>query len=110
MDSKKAFVLASFAVLALWPLASGAYGIDAAARRYFSKPARNLSLGEAAMIAGLLKAPSKYSPLSNPSIARARARLVLSTDFPFRDASIEHLVEVVRIGVHENGLARPARV
>jgi len=59
-------------------LGSGAYGIDAAARRYFGKPARNLKLGEAAMIAGLLKAPSKYSPLANPGIARARARLVLS--------------------------------
>ena len=59
-------------------LGSGAYGIDAAARRYFGKPARNLTLGEAAMIAGLLKAPSKYSPLANPGIARARARLVLS--------------------------------
>ena len=59
-------------------LGSGAYGIDAAARRYFRKPARQLSLGEAAMIAGLLKAPSKYSPLSNPAFARSRARLVLS--------------------------------
>jgi penicillin-binding protein 1A len=59
-------------------LGSGAYGIDQAARRYFRKPARNLSLGEAAMIAGLLKAPSRYSPLSNPGLARTRARLVLS--------------------------------
>ena len=59
-------------------LGSGAYGIDAAARRYFKKPARNLSLSEAAMIAGLLKAPSKYSPLTNPGLARTRARLVLS--------------------------------
>lgn len=59
-------------------LGSGAYGIDAAARRYFGKPAPNLSLGEAAMIAGLLKAPSRYSPLANPSLARMRARLVLS--------------------------------
>ena len=54
-------------------LGSGAYGIDAAAQRYFGKSARNLTLGEAAMIAGLLKAPSKYSPLSNPDGAR-RAR------------------------------------
>jgi len=59
-------------------LGSGAYGIDAAARRYFGKSARELSLGQSAMIAGLLKAPSKYSPLTNPAIARARARLVLS--------------------------------
>lgn len=59
-------------------LGSGAYGVDQAARRYFRKPARNLSLGEAAMIAGLLKAPSRYSPLSNPTLARTRARIVLS--------------------------------
>ncbi len=59
-------------------LGSGAYGIDAAARRYFGKPARDLNLAESAVIAGLLKAPSKYSPLASPSIARARARLVLA--------------------------------
>jgi penicillin-binding protein 1A len=58
-------------------LGSGAYGIDAAARRYFGKPARNLTLAESALIAGLLKAPSKYSPLSSPEAARARGRLVL---------------------------------
>lgn len=58
-------------------LGSGAYGIDAAAHRYFGKSARKLTLAEAAMIAGLLKAPSRYSPLTNPSMARARGRLVL---------------------------------
>ncbi|MEI9898985.1 MAG: transglycosylase domain-containing protein [Hyphomicrobium sp.] len=52
--------------------------MDQAARRYFRKPARNLTLAEAAMIAGLLKAPSRYSPLSNATLARTRARLVLS--------------------------------
>ena len=55
----------------------GAYGIEAAAQRYFDKSARALTLGEAAVIAGLLKAPSKYSPLSNPGAARTRARVVL---------------------------------
>jgi penicillin-binding protein 1A len=59
-------------------LGSGAYGVDAAARRYFGKPARSLSLAESALIAGLLKAPSKYSPLSSRSAARARGRLVLA--------------------------------
>ena len=59
-------------------LGSGAYGIDAAAHRYFGKSARNLTLGEAALIAGLLKAPSKYSPLTNPTAATSRARLVLA--------------------------------
>ncbi len=56
---------------------SGAYGIEAAAQRYFAKSARNLALGEAAVIAGLLKAPSKYSPASSPTLARSRGRLVL---------------------------------
>jgi penicillin-binding protein 1A len=56
---------------------AGAYGIEAAAQRYFDKSARALTLGEAAVIAGLLKAPSKYSPLSNPGAARTRARVVL---------------------------------
>ncbi len=44
---------------------AGAYGVDAAARRYFDKSARDLSLAEAAMLAGLLKAPSRLSPTSD---------------------------------------------
>jgi penicillin-binding protein 1A len=56
----------------------GAYGIEAAAQRYFDKSAQRLTVAEAAVIAGLLKAPSKYSPASNPDLARARARTVLS--------------------------------
>lgn len=56
----------------------GAYGIEAAAQRYFDKSVRALTLGEAAIIAGLLKAPSKYSPSSNPGAARARGRVVLA--------------------------------
>jgi penicillin-binding protein 1A len=58
-------------------LGSGAYGVDAAARRYFGKPARKLSLAESALLAGLLKAPSKYSPLTSPAAARVRGRVVL---------------------------------
>src|SRR6516165_5931742 len=56
---------------------AGVYGADAAARRYFGKPARNLSLGEAAMLAGLVRAPSALSPTHNLDGARARAALVL---------------------------------
>jgi penicillin-binding protein 1A len=58
-------------------LGAGAYGIDAASRRYFGKPARMLTLAEAATIAGLLKAPSRYAPTSNPELATERAKLVL---------------------------------
>ena len=49
----------------------GAYGIEAASQRYFGKPARELTLPEAALIAGLLKAPSRYSPANSPD-ARTR--------------------------------------
>lgn len=56
----------------------GAYGIEAASRRYFDKSARELTVAEAALIAGLLKAPSKYSPAASPGAARARGRVVLA--------------------------------
>ncbi|MDB5370013.1 MAG: penicillin-binding protein family [Roseomonas sp.] len=57
---------------------AGAVGADAAARRYFGKPAGQLSLAEAAMLAGLLRAPSALAPTTNLEGARARAMLVLS--------------------------------
>jgi len=56
---------------------AGAYGIDAASYRYFGKPARNLTLPESAVLAGLLKAPSHYAPDRNPGDAGQRARLVV---------------------------------
>lgn len=56
---------------------AGAYGVDAASFRYFAKPARELSIGEAAVLAGLLKAPSRYAPTSNPEHAGRRGRLVI---------------------------------
>jgi len=56
---------------------SGAYGVEAAAQRYFGKSARNVTLGEAAMLAGLVKAPSRLAPTRNPKLARERADLVL---------------------------------
>ncbi len=59
-------------------LGSGAYGVDAAARRYFGKPAQNVTLAEAAVLAGLLKAPSRYSPRADPARAEGRAKLVLA--------------------------------
>lgn len=55
----------------------GAYGVEAASQRYFDKSASQLTIPEAALIAGLLKAPSKYSPATNPGAARARARVVI---------------------------------
>jgi penicillin-binding protein 1A len=55
----------------------GAYGIDAASRRFYGHPASQLSVGEAAIIAGLVKAPSNYSPTADAEAARQRAAVVL---------------------------------
>lgn len=56
----------------------GSYGIDAASRRFFGHPATQLSLSEAAIIAGLVKAPSRYSPTADAAAAIERASVVLS--------------------------------
>ncbi|HEV2867076.1 MAG TPA: penicillin-binding transpeptidase domain-containing protein, partial [Allosphingosinicella sp.] len=55
----------------------GAYGIDAASRRFFGHSATELTTGEAAIIAGLVKAPSNYSPTADRQAARGRAAVVL---------------------------------
>ena len=57
----------------------GAYGIDAASRTFFGHGADRLSLGEAAIVAGLVKAPSNYSPTADVEAARGRAGVVLNS-------------------------------
>jgi penicillin-binding protein 1A len=57
----------------------GATGIEKAAQAYYRKPARDLSLAEAATLAGLLKAPATYNPATHPEAAAERARLVLAS-------------------------------
>jgi len=59
-------------------LGGGAFGVEAAAKFYFGKSVRELSLAESAMVAGLFKAPTKYAPHINLPAARARANIVLS--------------------------------
>ena len=56
---------------------AGATGIEAAAERFFGKRARELTLAEAAMLAGSVKAPAKLNPLADPDASAARARIVL---------------------------------
>lgn len=58
-------------------LGANAYGMEAGAETYFSKQAKDLTLGEAALLAGIPKAPSDYSPTSNPAKAKERRDLVL---------------------------------
>jgi penicillin-binding protein 1A len=55
----------------------GAYGIEAAAQRYFNKPASDLTLGEAALLAATMKGPSRYNPAANSERAARRATVVL---------------------------------
>ena len=58
-------------------LGGGAYGVEAASQLYFGKSVRDITLPEAAMLAGLFKAPTKYAPHRNLAAARARANTVL---------------------------------
>lgn len=57
---------------------SGAYGVEAAAQKYFGKPAKNVTIAEAAMLAGLVKSPSRLAPNRNPEGAEQRAQIVLA--------------------------------
>jgi len=79
---------------------SGAYGIDAAAYRFFGKRAKNLSLFEAAKLAGILKSPTKYSPFYNKEQSNKRTALVLSCmreeKFISAEAEQEALQEIER--------------
>lgn len=56
---------------------AGAYGIEAASQRYFGKPASQLTLGESALLAGMMKGPSRYSPVAATDRAARRATIVL---------------------------------
>jgi penicillin-binding protein 1A len=58
---------------------AGTYGVDAAARKYFGKPAAKVTPFEAAMLAGMVKAPSRYNPLIDPKRATDRAKQVLAS-------------------------------
>src|SRR3954468_8600516 len=70
---------------------AGAYGVEAAAQRYFAKPAKDVTLAEAAVLAGLVQEPSRLGPNRNPQAAQARAELVLAA-------------------MSEQGIASPAQV
>ena len=58
-------------------LGAGTYGIEAASQKYFQKSSRDMNLLEAAIVAGMLKAPSRYNPIASAERAKARAKVVL---------------------------------
>jgi len=79
---------------------AGAYGIEGASQRYFGKSARQLTLPEAAMLAGLVQAPSRLAPNHNPQGAERRAAIVLAD-------MIE--LKMIAPGAAKLALAHPAR-
>ncbi|MGE0231187.1 MAG: transglycosylase domain-containing protein [Flavobacteriaceae bacterium] len=87
-------------------LGAGAYGVEAAAQRYFGKSARQVTLGEAAMLAGLLKAPSRYAPNKNPELAEERARTVIAAmvDAGFITSREAELARLDASGSADDGL------
>jgi penicillin-binding protein 1A len=82
-------------------LSAGVYGVDAMAQHLFRKPARELTLAEAALIAGLIRAPSALSPWSNYAGALARSHVVLDRmrAQKFITADQERLAKAVRPGI-----------
>ena len=59
-------------------LGAGTYGVEAASRKYFGRAARDLGVYQSALLAGLLKAPSRYNPIANPKLAAGRTDQVLA--------------------------------
>ena len=80
---------------------SGAYGIEAASRRFFDKPAERLTLREAAALASVLKSPSGYSPVDNPDANEDRSKLVL-------DAMVQ--TRAITPAQRARALAKPLKV
>ena len=77
----------------------GAYGLEAAARRFYDKPASQLTIAEAAVLAGCLKSPTNYSPIDQPEHSAERAHLVL-------DAMQE--TGAITAAQHAHAIAHPA--
>ncbi len=87
----------------------GRYGVEAAARYFFGKPGKTLSLGEGALLAGLVQRPEAYSPIRSPDRARARRNLVLSrmvqmgkADPALAKAASEQPVAVAKLPEEDN--------
>ena len=60
-------------------MGSGAYGVEAASKQYFGVQTKNIDVSQAAMLAGLLRAPARYNPINNVNIAIKRSKLVLNS-------------------------------
>jgi len=85
----------------------GAYGVEMASRVYFGKHVKSLTLAEGAMLAGVIRAPSIYSPHQNPELAKARQRIVLQRMAQLGYITPKQATEAVQrpLGVSEGGNA-----
>ena len=77
---------------------SGAYGVESAARIFFNKSVKDLSLAECALVAGMPKSPSRYSPLINQKLAIKRRNIVLKQ---------MAVTEIITEGAYRNAIAEP---
>ena len=89
---------------------SGLYGVEAAARGYFGKPAKDLSVGECAMLAGLLKSPNALSPWNNPKGAAKVRDFVLGRMREMRFISREEYEGAIELNLSVRKRTNPNRV
>jgi penicillin-binding protein 1A len=88
---------------------AGAYGIEAASQRYFNKPASQLTVGEAAILAGLMKGPSRYSPVAATDRSSRRATTVLDEMVRIRAITPAQRDEALRTPVTVNPILASQR-
>jgi penicillin-binding protein 1A len=88
-------------------LGADTYGVDAAARRYFGKSARQLDLWECAVIAGLLKAPTRFNPIRDRATAEARTAQVLANMVEAGDITRAEATTAAREGASPRAVAVP---
>ena len=81
---------------------AGAYGIEAASHRYFGKPAEQLTIGDSALLAGMMKGPSRYSPVSSADRAARRATVVLNEMVRSGAITPDQRAEAIRTPVRVN--------
>jgi penicillin-binding protein 1B len=88
----------------------GIYGVEEAADFYFSKPAADLTLDEAALLAGLIRSPNRYSPLRNPAASKARRNAVLARMRRLGMLREDVYARAVRAPVRTNPRPAPVRM
>lgn len=85
---------------------AGAYGVEAASQRYFGKSARQVTMAEAALLAGLVQSPSRLAPTRNPEGAAKRAQVVIAA---MRDAGFIDAAMAATVAAHPAKIAKASQ-